>query len=145
MKKIFVAILFLLASSLLAKAQIAPGRSPGSVLPPEVLAQNTQYVDLLSYQNHLLKNRKTALIVSLAGAGVGVIGSMVTVASIDASGGTYTIDSPVGSALMGIGSIAVTTGGIWLLINEFKLIDSQKRINEHLILRYGPDGVRLQF
>ena len=150
MKKVLFALAILIASTLAAHAQIAPVRESREALPPEVLAQNTQYMDLLAYQNHLLKNRKTALIVSLAGAGT------VTVSTIlGFVGATYSYNTNTGGtdiefpafATVGqlAGSVAATTGAVWYLVNEFKMIDAQKRINNHLILRYGPDGVKLMF
>ena len=97
----------------------------------------------------MLQSRKIAKIVSLTGAGVAAIGSATTVFSAllnyDPEVGGEIEVSPAGSILTSVGSIAMAVGGIWLLVNDFKLINSQKRINENLILRYGPTGVALQF
>ena len=56
------------------------------------------------------------------------------------------VDVPV-AATVGIvaGELAFLTGGIWMIVNEFKMVNSQRKINDHLILRYGPNGVALQF
>ena len=55
------------------------------------------------------------------------------------------VDVPV-AATVGIvaGELAFLTGGIWMIVNEFKMVNSQRKINDHLILRYGPNGVALQ-
>ena len=150
MKKVLFALAVLMASALVANAQIAPGREFKEVLPPEVLAQNTQYVDLLAYQNHLLKNRKTALIVSLSGIGTVTVSTIIGFAgalySYNSNTGGVDIQFPVyATAGQLAGSVAATTGAVWYLVNEFKMINAQKKINNHLILRYGPDGVKLMF
>ena len=101
---------------------------------------NTRYTMLLDNQNKLLQNRKTAIIISLAGGAVGVVGTtMVSVSSL--SGET----SPSGSALTLIGGAATAVGGVWLIVNEFKLINNQTQINDHLKLRLTPGGVALEF
>lgn len=149
MKKVLLALFVLVASSVLASAQIAPGRAPLPENNQDILYQNGQYVELLAQQNKLLQSRKIAKIVSLTGAGVAAIGSATTVFSAllnyDPEVGGEIEVSPAGSILTSVGSIAMAVGGIWLLVNDFKLINSQKRINENLILRYGPTGVALQF
>ena len=150
MKKVFLALTALVASTLAANAQIAPGREYKEVLPPEVLAQNTQYMDMLAYQNHLLKNRKTALIVSLAGVGTVTVSTILGFAGAVYSYNNHTggtdIEFPAFATVGQLaGSAAATTGAVWYLVNEFKMINAQKKINDHLILRYSPDGIKLMF
>lgn len=147
MKKVLLALVALVASAVLSNAQIAPGR--GMNRSAEVTALNTQYADLLSYQNHLLKNRKTAMIVTLSGLGVcvtsGVLGASVAQYEYS-SGKVVSVDYPVAAAVgVIVGECALLTGGIWMIVNEFKMVNSQRKINDHLILRYGPNGVALQF
>ena len=148
MKKVLLALVALVASAVLSNAQIAPGR--GMNRSAEVTALNTQYADLLSYQNHLLKNRKTAMIVTLSGLGVCVTSGVLGVAGVtfqyNSRGDVEMVDVPV-AATVGIvaGELAFLTGGIWMIVNEFKMVNSQRKINDHLILRYGPNGVALQF
>lgn len=101
---------------------------------------NTRYTMLLEDQNSLLKQRKTAIIMSLAGSVVGGLGSAIVTTS--AENGE---SSPVGTVMAITGGACTLAGGVWLLMNEFQLINSQKAINNHLRLRYSPTGVVLEF
>ena len=101
---------------------------------------NTRYTMLLEDQNSLLKQRKTAIIMSLAGSVVGGLGSAIVTTS--AENGE---SSPVGTVMAITGGACTLAGGVWLLMNEFQLINSQKAINDHLRLRYSPTGVVLEF
>lgn len=101
---------------------------------------NTRYTMLLEDQNSLLKQRKTAIIMSLAGGVVGGLGSAIVTTS--AENGE---SSPVGTVMAITGGACTLAGGVWLLMNEFQLINSQKAINNHLRLRYSPTGIALEF
>ena len=149
MRNCILAILVFLASSVLAKAQIAPGRSLDRVF--DVASQDVQYVERMNYQNHLMNNRKVAMIVSLSGVGISIVSGVLC-----AEGSIYQVNPRTGenqlakipvAPLVGlaVGEAVALTGGIWFLVNEFKMIDTQKKINDHLILHYGPDGVKLMF
>ena len=90
------------------------------------------------------------MIVSLSGLGVFVTSGIIGVSSAnyryDSYGNVETVELPVVAAAgMAAGEIALLTGGIWMIVNEFKMVNSQRKINDHLILRYGPNGVALQF
>ena len=142
MKKLILSLLILLAGTMAARAQYAPGH--GMSRSSEAAAFNAQYSDLLIYENHLLKNRKTALILSLSGTGVAVVSASVGTV-IGASDG-YAGDMPTGAAIgVLVGELAALTGGVMYVVNEFKLINCQRKINDHMILRYSPTGVALQF
>ena len=149
MRKCILSVLIILASSVLAKAQIASGQSLGPGV--DVVSQDVQYIDRLSVQNHLLNNRKAAQIVSLSGVGISIVSGILCL-----EGCVYEVNPRTGenqltkipvAPLVGIavGEAITLTGAIWLVVNEFKMIDAQKKINEQLILRYSPTGIKLMF
>ena len=142
MKKLIILIAILLATSTLANAQMRPDAKPGApgINPGEVAAMNTQYVTLLEYQNKLLNRRVTALAVSAAGACIYEVGNIMYSAKVAANQ-----DPTTGSTIALIGAATIGVGGIWAMINEVNLIGTQKKINEHLMLRYSPGGIALEF
>ena len=142
MKKILILFAFLLIAVPKMNAQVRPEiqKDHPGFANAQGIEWNTQHAMLLDTQNRLLDGVKTATIISLAGGFVGGIGSsMVTLSA--AEGNT----SPAGTALVLVGGSAAAVGGVWLLINEFKLINNQKQINDHLKLRLNPGGVALEF
>ena len=145
MKKLILSLMILLAGAMAARAQYAPGR--GMTRSSEAAALNAQYSDLLSYENHLLKNRKTALILSLSGTGVAAVSAIAgTAAGAVNASSTDVIEMPTGAAVgVLVGELAAVTGGVMLLVNEFKLINCQRKINDHVIMRCSPTGVAFQF
>ena len=46
-------------------------------------------------------------------------------------------------ALTGI--VSGMVGGTWLLVNEYNLISTRKKINEHTIMQITPAGVTISF
>lgn len=142
MKKILVIFALLLISIPKMSAQVRPESQkdmPGFATAQEI-DWTTRYSLLLDNQNKLLQNRKIATIVGLAGGFVGGIGS--TMISVSATEGEA---SPAGTAMVLVGGTAAAVGGVWLLVNEFKLINNQRQINDHLKLRLTPGGVALEF
>ena len=149
MRNCILSFLIILASSVLAKAQIAPRQSLGQGF--DVISQDVQYIDRLSVQNRLLNNRKIAQIISLSGVGISIVSGVLCV-----EGAIYEVNPRTGenqlakipvAPLVGVavGEAITLTGTIWLVVNEFKMINAQKKINDHLILRYSPDGIKLMF
>lgn len=140
MKKIiFLAIAVVLSTTLtsaqtIKKGQLSNQQGPvvGQVLTEDDI-WNYNEVELLDFQNKLLNRRKTALIISLCGAGITGIGAAIGP------------NSDAGAGIATVGSIAVLTGGIWYVVNEFKLINSQKRLNEHMRLKCTPTSIALEF
>ena len=142
MKKFILLIAILFATSTLANAQMRPDAKPAApgFNPAEIAAMNTQYVTLLEYQNKLLSRRNIALMVSVAGGCVYEIGSVMYSTKV-----ANNQDPSTGTAIIGVGALTMLTGGVWALINEVNLIGNQKKINEHLMLRYSPGGIALEF
>ncbi len=106
------------------------------ILSSEQRFLNWQYVDLLKRQNTLLSERTTAICLSLGGSFL--VGVASSLENTGASSDLVNVFGYTG-AVMGL------VGGVWMLVNEFQLIQSRKKINNHLILRYGPNGIALQF
>ena len=142
MKKLIFLFVLLLISIPKMNAQVRPEYQKGQsgFTVAQNIEWNTQHSLLLDNQNKLLKNRKIATIISLAGGGIGAIGAtMVSVASVQGQA------SPSGTALYLVGGAATAVGGVWLIVNEFKLINNQTQINDHLKLRLTSSGVALEF
>ncbi len=141
MRRLVIIAFAAMLSSIAANAQTIYGQSG----PEQQIASvnkavtvdavwNSKHVDLLDFENKLLDRRKTALILSIAGAGVSSIGASLGIG-----------ESEVGATLTIVGGLATLTGGVWFLVNEFKLINCQKKINSHLTLRYTPTSIALTF
>ena len=136
MKRILLSFVVLLIS-VSALAQIKPSTPQVSNGTNSISALDYSQYTLLTQENKLLKNRKTALIVSTVGFGSMIIGETMTY-----NGGELT-DS--GNVFVGLGGIATLVGGIWLVVNEFKLINVQQQINKNLMLQINPNGLVLRF
>lgn len=103
-------------------------------------------LEMLAYQNDLLKKGKQAMIVCASGVAFSAIGGIVAyagAAQMAAGGGSPVYNVGLGCAITGAAAAAV--GGIWWFINEYKMKDSQIRINDALNLRFSPNGISLQF
>lgn len=142
MKKLILFIVVLLASATFANAQVRPDAMPAGhgPNPAEIAAMNTQYVTLLAEQNKLLSRRYSALMVTVAGGCLYEAGSILYSVKVASEQ-----DPSTGTAFAAVGAITMLAGGVWTLINETNLIVNQKKINEHLMLRYSPSGIALEF
>ena len=141
MKRLVLILVTVIASTTLMDAQVQWGNGSRRDRNATELNQyqSGQYVEMLNRQNRLLTNRKIASCISLGGSALYLIG--MNVATMD----TREKPSNTGYYLAGAGAVAAAGGGIWLLVNEFCLINSQKKINNHLIVRYSPGGIALVF
>ena len=141
MKRFVLILVTVIASTTLMDAQIQWGNGSRRDRNATELNQYQSglYVEMLNRQNRLLTNRKIASCISLGGSALYLIG--MNVATMD----TREKPSNTGYYLAGAGAVAAAGGGIWLLVNEFGLINSQKKINNHLIVRYSPGGIALVF
>ena len=141
MKRFVLILVTVIASTTLMDAQIQWGNGSRRDRNATELNQYQSglYVEMLNRQNRLLTNRKIASCISLGGSALYLIG--MNVATMD----TREKPSNTGYYLAGAGAVAAAGGGIWLLVNEFCLINSQKKINNHLIVRYSPGGIALVF
>ena len=142
MKRLSLFLLLVAFSAAVSNAQIRPDAV--KPISENEVYWNSEYANLLNQQNARLDSRRTAMTVSLAGAGLAVVGTFVGVATAEVNDGNATLGLP-GVAIMAVGELTTAVGGVWFLINEFNMIKAQKRLNEHLLLKYGPTGVALSF
>ena len=135
MKRI-IFILIALFSCALASGQVMPGQ----VLPDSkmtISASDYQYYVLLGKQKDLLQKRKYAIVTTLAGSALVTIGAGM----VDDSGNI----TSSGAATALTGSLVSLVGGIWWIVNEFKVINIQQEIDRKLMLELNPNGLILRF
>jgi len=96
--------------------------------------EDFNYAALLQRQDKLLGRRKSALIVTASGLGTTLAGAIVL----------QEVDSYAGGYIYLTGLLASGTGLIWLIVNEFNLIDNKRKING-MKLAAIPGGVALKF
>lgn len=137
MKKVFIIIIALCVFAELSRAQVAVPSVPNQAAQANIPVQEYEYVTLLREQNKLLKSFKYSIVAELAGVVAVSFGAEMT--------DEYGNLTSSGTVLVGAGLAVATVGSIWFLIDSFKLINSQRRINEHLIIKTVPGGVALQF
>ena len=137
MKKVFIIIVALCVFAVSSRAQVAVPSVPNQAAQANIPVQEYEYVNLLREQNKLLKSFKYSIITELAGVAAISIGSGL----VD----EYDNLTSAGTAFVGTGLIVATIGSVWFMIDGFKLINSQRRINEHLIIKTVPGGLALQF
>ena len=137
-KSLLLALLLFAVSAAVAPAQTIKERPADGtqMTATEWQFQNLKYVDLLNRQNELLTNKTIAIWLTLGGS---VLAS-VSASAIQA--GSQDVGTQI--AFM-TSALATAVGSIWCFVNEFALISNQKKINNALTLRYGPDGIVLQF
>ncbi len=137
MKKVFIIIVALCVFAVSSRAQVAVPSVPNQAAQANIPVQEYEYVTLLREQNKLLKSFKYSIVAELAGVVAVSFGAEMT--------DEYGNLTSSGTVLVGAGLAVATVGSIWFLIDSFKLINSQRRINEHLIMKTIPGGVALQF
>ena len=137
MKKVFIIIIALCVFAVSSRAQVAVPSVPNQAAQANIPVQEYEYVTLLREQNKLLKSFKYSIVAELAGVVAVSFGAEMT--------DEYGNLTSSGTVLVGAGLAVATVGSIWFLIDSFKLINSQRRINEHLIMKTIPGGVALQF
>ena len=149
MKKTLLLLVVLLATVVTVNAQTIKERLPEepqtaqeklaertATTTPEQQFLNLKYVDLLNKQNDLLNERIIALSLMLGG-------SFLT--SISASLINSGYSDGLTSTVYIFSAVTALVGSTWMIVNEFQLIGNRKKINKNLTLRYGLDGVALQF
>ncbi len=138
MKKILLLALILFTSAFFASGQTIKDRyADGTQLTEdEWKFENFNYLNLLNRQNELLTNKQIAMWMTLGGTILtSLTGSLINEGAQD-----------VGTQIAFIVSaMTMSVGSIWFVVNEFALITNQKKINNTLTLRYGPNGIALQF
>lgn len=127
MRKLFL-IVFMCFLGTVLSAQVLPGRELSREDGTVVSMQTYEHYRLVTEQNEILKNRKTALTISVVGIGVTALGAAT--------------QAPFLAVVGGVGTLV---GGIWLISNEYRLINNQTKINEHVMLELNPSGVKLRF
>ena len=100
-------------------------------------SEKYEQYQLIAIQNKLLSNRRTALSISIAGSVLGTVGAVLF-----NDNGEITDE---GAVLVLVGGLTAAVGEVWLLVNEFKLIDNKRLLNERIMLELNPSGVRLRF
>ena len=142
MKKIF-AILVFFAIAITAVAQV-PNKE--NLLEHSVTFTDSDqavafeqfaFSELLKRENSLLKQRSIATIITLSGGVVTTVGMVLR----DGRGNITNAGAVLGS----IGLVTTVGAGAWLIVNEFQLISTRRKINEKMVLRVTPTGVALQF
>lgn len=137
MKKLFIITLACLLANVLS-AQVLPGRSiPEIGETISMSSEKYEQYQLIAIQNKLLSNRRTALSLSIAGSVLGTVGAVLF-----NDNGEITDE---GAVLVLVGGLTAAVGEVWLLVNEFKLIDNKRLLNERIMLELNPSGVRLRF
>ena len=137
MKKFLLIITGLFAACLMASAQIMPQYSQPAEAKT-ISVDDFEYISLLQAQNKLLKSRHTALTVTVVGTAVTEVGALFLQDSEE------NVDRTAATAVL-LGSLTASVGLIWSVVNEFSLINNQRKINDKLILRAGAGGLALQF
>ncbi|MBO4434353.1 MAG: hypothetical protein J5769_02740 [Bacteroidales bacterium] len=138
MKKLLLLIIGLFLAFASASAQYAT--STGSQVDPNSQAafvQKINYTQLLNKENSLLHQRAIALTICVSGFGLVEIGSLMRDETNSLTNG--------GAALVLIGGLGALGSGTWLIINEYQLINTRKKINDHLILQVNPNGLQVTF
>ena len=142
MKKIF-AILVFFAIAITAVAQVPnkenlPERPVTFTDSDQAVAfEQFAFSELLKRENCLLKQRSIATIITLSGGVVTTVGMVLR----DGRGNITNAGAVIGS----IGLVTTAGAGVWLIVNEFQLISTRRKINEKMVLRVTPTGVALQF
>ena len=142
MKKI-ITILVFFAIAITAVAQVPhkeslPDRPVTFTDSDQAVAfEQFEFSELLKRENSLLKQRSIATIITLSGSVVTSVGMVLR----DERGNITNTGAVLGS----IGLLSTTGAGVWLIVNEFQLISTRRKINEKMVLRVTPAGVALQF
>ena len=142
MKKIFT-ILVYFAIAITAVAQVPhkenlPERPVTFTDSDQAVAfEQFAFSELLKRENSLLKQRSIATIITLSGGVVTTVGMVLR----DGRGNITNAGAVLGS----IGLVTTAGAGVWLIVNEFQLISTRRKINEKMALRVTPSGVSLQF
>lgn len=142
MKKIF-AILVFFAIAITAVAQVPNKENlldhPVTFTDSDqaVAFEQFAFSELLKRENTLLKQRTIATIITLSGGAVTTVGMALR----DNRG----IITNAGAVIGSIGLVTTVGAGVWLIVNEFQLISTRRKINEKMVLRVTPTGVALQF
>ena len=142
MKKIFTILVFF-AIAITAVAQVPykenlPDRPVTFTDSDQAVAfEQFAFSELLKRENGLLKQRSIATIITLSGGVVTTVGMALR----DERGNITNTGAVLGS----IGLVTTAGAGVWLIVNEFQLISTRRKINEKMVLRVTPAGVALQF
>ena len=146
MKKYIISILALCAIATAAAAQIPIqdnlAGKPAVVtgFPEDNQVKNYdlyEFNGLLERENSLLGQRRIATIISLSG-------SVVTSVGLSLRDQNNRI-TQTGTVIGSVGLLATLGSGVWLIVNEFQLISTRRKINEKTLLRVTPTGVSLHF
>lgn len=127
MRKLFL-IVFMCFLGTVLSAQVIPGKEIDRTSTEGMSVQQYELYRLHLDQNNILKNRKTALTISVISLGIDVLGTMT--------------EAPF---LLAVGGLGTIVGGVWMITNEYRLINNQTKINEHVMLELNPSGVKLRF
>ena len=148
MKKFVIIFLSFIAASVVASAQMPQRMDPSDSLAftrhaatggqDIMFRRNTVALDqLLSQENEQLSQRTIAMILSLSGGAVTAVGA----AQMD----EYGYLTPTGKAFAAVGLITASVGEVWLIVNEFQLISTRKKINHYTQLRLTPNCLKYSF
>ena len=105
-----------------------PGKETAKTSTDGMSVQQYELYRLHLDQNNILKNRKTALTISVISLGIDALGTMT--------------EAPF---LLAVGGLGTIVGGVWMITNEYRLIKNQRQINERVLLELNPSGLTLRF
>jgi len=127
MKKYFL-LVFACFFCTVVSAQVIPGKETAKTSTDGMSVQQYELYRLHLDQNNILKNRKTALTISVISLGIDALGTMT--------------EAPF---LLAVGGLGTIVGGVWMITNEYRLIKNQRQINERVLLELNPSGLTLRF
>ena len=99
--------------------------------------QNVEINNLLERENRLLSQRNAALITTLSASAV----STVFLSFRDSRNQIPTACQVIGTT----GAIISMASAVWLVVNEFQLISTRKKINSSMQVRLFPNGLKIEF
>lgn len=142
MKKLLLILVGLLVAVISASAQYIDGSVPTDSNEQAAFLQNVNYIQLLNKENKQLNNRAIALSLTVGGVALlEIASSSMTEQYNDGSTGF----TKMGTVFALTGIVSGMVGGTWLLVNEYNLISTRKKINEHTIMQLTPAGVTISF
>ncbi len=142
MKKLLIIVVGLMVAMISANAQYISGPAPTDPAEQAAFMQNINYIQLLNKENKQLNQRIIALSIAIGGFSLLEIATTSMTTSYNDGSTRFTT---LGSVFAVTGILSGVVGGSWLIANEYELIQTRRKINDHLIMQLTPEGVTLTF